>query len=187
MLEDTSIRIKEFITSYIQTYQACLDTTNPDFILELVKSCDVIQDAFVSTHITNKRGLSNDEFMKAEEERTKQLFKQILSGLNDLDETLESSKQVKMHRDLTRCYFEFVRKNVRDFVPKRIIYKMVNHVLDNIDHYMHEYVFTPYVVNRSIDQVLIEEDTIVYERNRTEKLLHAVNKALKSMMDIQCF
>lgn len=177
--------IKEFIKSYIETYQACLNTTNPDFILELVKSSNVIQDAFISTHITNKKGLSNDEFIKAEEERTKQLFKQILSGINDLDETLESSKQVKMHRNLTYCYFEFVRKIVRDFVPKRIIYKMVNHVLNNIDHYMHEYVFTPYVTNRSIDQVLVEDNNIVDDRNRAEQLLNAVNKALTTISDIQ--
>lgn len=187
MLEDALMNIKEFIKSYIQTYQACLDTTNPDFMLELVKSSNVLQDTFVSTNITNKRGLSSDEFMKAEEERTKQLFKQILSGVNDLDETLESSKQVKLHRNLTHCYFEVVRKNVRDFVPKRIIHKMVNYVLDNIDHCMHEYVFTPYVVNRCIDQVLVEEETIVDERNQTEHLLNAVNKALKTMMDIQYF
>lgn len=178
--------IKEFIKSYIETYQACLNTTNPDFILELVKSSDVLQNAFISTHVTNKKGLTNDEFIKAEEERTKQLFKQILSGLNDLDETLETSKQVKMHRDLTHCYFEFVRKNVRDFVPKRIIYKMVNYVLNNIDHYMYEYVFTPYVVGRSIEQVLTEEAHTVEDRHRAGSLLLAVNKALKTMVDIQC-
>lgn len=186
MLEDTLASIKEFIESYIETYQACLNTTNPDFIMELVKSSDVIQDAFISTHVTNKKGLTNDEFIKAEEERTKQLFKQILSGINDLDETLESSKQVKMHRDLTRCYFEFARKNVRDFVPKRIIFKMVNYVLNNIDHYMYEYVFTPYVVGQSIEQVLTEDTQAVEDRKRAESLLQAVNKAIKTMVDIQC-
>lgn len=186
MLEETLISIKEFLTSYIETYRACLNTTNPDFILELVKSSD-IHDAFLSAFITSKKGMSNDEFLKAEEERIKQLFKQILSGLNDLDESLESSKQVRMHRNLTRCYFEFVRRNVRDFVPKRIIYKMVKHVLNNIDRYMHEFVFTPYIVNRNIDQVLAEEENFVEDRNRAEQLLNGVNMALKSMMDIQYF
>lgn len=186
MLEETLTSIKEFLTSYIETYRACLNTTNPDFILELVKSSDV-HDAFLSAFITNKKGMSNDEFLKAEEERIRQLFKQILSGLNDLDETLETSKQVRMHRNLTRCYFEFVRRNVRDFVPKRIIYKMVKYVLNNIDRHMHEFVFTPYIVNRSIDQVLTEEENFVDDRNRAEQLLAGVNMALKSMMDIQYF
>lgn len=186
MVEDSLKSIKEFIQSYIETYQASLNTTNPDFISELGKFSNVIQDTFVSTTITNKKGLSNDEFTKAEEERTKQLFKQILSGLNDLDETLESSKQVKMHRYLTRCYFEFVRKNVRDFVPKRIIFRMVKYIVNNIDHYMHQFVFTPYVVNRSIDQVLVEVESVIEDRNRADQMLNAVNKALKNMVDIQC-
>lgn len=186
MLEDTLTSIKEFIKSYIETYQACLNTTNPDFIMELVKSCDVMQDAFITTQITNKKGLTSNEFVKAEEERMKQLFMQLLSGINDLDESLESSKQVIMHRNLTRCYFEFARKNVRDFVPKHIIHRMVNYVLNNIDHYMYEYVFTPYVVGRSIEQVLTEETQAVEDRNRAELLLCAVNKALKTIVDIQC-
>lgn len=186
MLEDTLISVKDFVKSYIETYQACLNTTNSDFILELVKSSDAVQDAFLSMHTTNKKGLSNDEFIKAEEERTKQLFKQILSGLNDLDETLECSKQVKIHRNITRCYFEFIRKIVLDFVPKRIIHKMVKYVLNSIDHYMHKFVFTPYVLNQSIGQVLVEDEHIIEKRNRVSQLLNAVNKALKTMVDVQC-
>lgn len=187
MLEGTVTSIKEFVRSYIETYQACLNTTNSEFISELVKSSDVIHDVFMSwTPVTNKRGMTNEEFLKAEEERAKQLFKQLLSGRNDL-ETLESSKQVKMHRNLTSCYFRYVRNIVQDFVPKRIIYKMVNYVVNNIDHYMHDLVFTPYVVNRVIDQVLVEEQNVIDDRNRAVLMLSAVNKALKSMADIQCF
>lgn len=186
MVENTLKSIKDFIKSYIETYQASLNTTNPDFISELCKFSNVIQDMFELTAMTNKKGLSNDEFVKAEKERTKQLFKQILSGLNDLDHTLETSKLVRLHRNLTRCYFEFVRKNVRDFVPKRIIHKLVKHVVNNIDGYMHEFVFTPYVVNRSIDQVLVEVESVIDDRNRAVQMLNAVNKALKTMEDVQC-
>lgn len=186
MVENTIQNIKEFIRSYIETYQASLNTTNPDFISELCKFSNVIQDMFELTAATNRKGLSNEEFTKAEKERTKQLFKQILSGLNDLDHTLETSKLVRLHRNLTRCYFEFVRKIVRDFVPKHIIYKLVKYVVINIDHYMHEFVFTPYVVNRTIDQALMEVDSVVDDRNRAVQMLNAVNKALKNMTDVQC-
>lgn len=186
MLEGTVVSIKEFVRSYIETYQSCLNTTNSEFISELVKSSDVIHDVFISTPVTNKKGMTNEEFLRAEGERIKQLFKQLLSGRNDI-ETLESSKQVKMHRNLTNCYFKYVMKIVQDFVPKRIIHKMVNYVVNNIDHYMHDLVFTPYVVNRVIDQVLVEEQQVIDDRNRAVLMLGAVNKALKSMADIQCF
>lgn len=186
MIESTVLSIKEFIKSYIETYQTCLNTTNSEFISELVKSSDVIREVFISTPITIKKGMSNEEFLRAEEERIKQLFIQLLSGRNDT-ETLESSKQVKMHQNLTDCYFRYVRKVVQDFVPKRINYKMVNYIVNNIDHYMHDMVFTPYVVNRVIDQVLVEEQHVIDDRNRAMFMLSAVNKALKSMADIQCF
>jgi dynamin 1-like protein len=185
MVEGTVISIKEFVRSYIETYQTCLNTTNSEFISELVKSSDVIREVFMSTPGTIKKGTTNDEFLKAEKERIKQLFKQLLSGRNDI-ETLESSKQVKMHQNLTDCYFRYVRKIVQDFVPKRIVYKMVNYVVDNIDHYLHDLVFTPYVVNRMIDQVLVEEQHVIDDRNRAVLMLSAVNKALKSIADIQC-
>lgn len=185
MVENTLKSIKEFIRSYIETYQSSLNTTNPDFISELYKFSNVIQDMFELTTMTNKKGLSNEEFAKAEKERTKQLFKQILSGLSDLDHTMETSKLVRLHRNLTRCYFEFMRKNVRDFVPKRIIHKLVKHVVNNIDRCMHELVFTPYVVNRSFDQVLVEVESVVDDRNRAVQMLNAVNKALKNMEDVQ--
>lgn len=186
MLEDTIVSIKEFIKTYIETYQACLNTKNPDFIVELVKS-NVIQDAFILSHITNKKGLTNDEYIKAEEGRFLQFLKQIILGHNDVDKTLETSKQVKMHRELTHCYFNFIRKNIRDFVPKHINYKMVNHVLENIDHHVYTFVFTPHVVNRNIDQLLVEDEYIIEERIRSEQLLNAVNKSLRTIMDIQCY
>lgn len=186
MLEDTIVSIKEFIKTYIETYQACLNTKNPDFIVELVKS-NVIQDAFILSHITNKKGLTNDEYIKAEEGRFLQFLKQIILGHNDVDKTQETSKQVKMHRELTHCYFNFIRKNIRDFVPKHINYKMVNHVLENIDHHVYTFVFTPHVVNRNIDQLLVEDEYIIEERIRSEQLLNAVNKSLRTIMDIQCY
>lgn len=43
------------------------------------------------TNITNTQN-------KDEEEKRKQLFKQMLTGLNDLDESVKKSKQVNIHR-----------------------------------------------------------------------------------------
>lgn len=198
MLEDKVKSLKEFIESYIETYQTCLNTTNPDFLLELVKSSKEMQDAYVTTYsgnINNSHYVgskqyiaqNNEQQLKDEEEMKKQLFKQMLCGLNDLDTSIETSKQVKMHRNLTNCYFNFIRKNVRDFVPKRIQHKMINIILDEFDSKLDEYVFTPYVINRTFEEVLKEEESIIEDRKRAEQLLDAVNKALENMLYIQCF
>lgn len=190
MLEEKVTSVKEFIESYIETYQVCLNTTNSDFIFELVKSSSEMQDIFLFTQINNKRsfkfGINDTEVLKLEEEMKKQLFKQMLCGLNDLDESMETSKQVKIHRDLTSCYFKFIRKSVRDFIPKRIKHKMIKLVLDNFENQLNEHVFTPYVINQSFDEVLKEEEGIVDDRKRIKQLLDAVNKALENMICIHC-
>jgi len=193
MLDDKLTNIKEFIKSYIETYQTCLNTTNPNFLFQLVKSSTEMQDSFITSYMSNPEGDSiknkvGSEEDKEDEENLKiQQFKQMLSGLNDLDNTVETSKQVKIHRCLTQCYFDFIREIIQDFVPKRIHHKMVKLILDDFEHHLDEFVFTPYVLNRSFDEVLVEEDGVIEDRNRVEKMLDAVNKALKNMVDIQCY
>lgn len=189
MLENNLVSVKNYIKSFIETEQICLNTTNPDFVSELVKSSSEMQEAFITClkkptgSSTTKSTISSDE----ENEKKKQLFLQMLSGLDDLDESIETSKQVKMHKHLTQVYFSFVRKQIRDFVPKRIHHKMVKLVLDEFESHLQDHVFTPYVMNRTVDQVLVEDESTVEDRQRAEKLLDAVNKALQNMIDIQCF
>ncbi|CAI6362766.1 unnamed protein product [Macrosiphum euphorbiae] len=189
MLDDKLTNIKEFIKSYIETYQTCLNTTNPNFLFQLVKSSTEMQESFITSYMGNPKGDSIKINVDSEDEENLKLqqFKQMLSGLNDLDTTIETSKQVKIHRCLTQCYFDFIREIIRDFVPKRIHHKMVKLILDDFEHHLDEFVFTPYVLNRSFDEVLVEEDGVIEDRNRVVKLLDAVNQALKNMVDIQCY
>lgn len=114
-----------------------------------------------------------------------QHFKEMLCGLKD--QTVETSKQVKTHKHLTSCYFEFIRDILGDYVPKRIHHKMVKSVLDDFERELDDKIFTLYVMNRSFDEVMVEEDGVVEDRETVEKLLDAVNKALKNMVDIQCY
>jgi len=193
MLDEKLTDLKEFIKSYIETYQTCLNTTNPNFLFQLVRSSTEMRDENIATYISNTNKITaNQKFVISEDEREEnenqiQQFKLMLSGLNDLDNSIETSKQVKIHKCLTQCYFDFIREIVRDFVPKRIHHKMVKLVLDEFEHELDENVFTPYVINRSFDEVMVEDEGAVDERKRVEEMLNAVNIALKNMVDIQCF
>uniref|UniRef100_A0A2S2NYC0 Dynamin-1-like protein n=1 Tax=Schizaphis graminum TaxID=13262 RepID=A0A2S2NYC0_SCHGA len=192
MLDKKLSDLKEFIKSYIETYQICLNTTNPNFLFQLVRSSTEMQDENIAAYISNtNKTTANPKFVISEDDEEKenkvQQFKQMLSGLNDLDNTIETSKQVKIHKCLTQCYFDFIREIVRDYVPKRIHHKMVKLVLDDFERELDENVFTPYVINRSFEEVMAEEEGAVEERKRVEELLNAVNIALKNMVDIQCF
>lgn len=177
MLEENLVNLKDSITSYIETQQTVLNTTNPDFISLLVNLTPDEQLNFLSI---NKNTVVS-------EEQKKHLFQQMLCGLNDLDVDTDKSKHVKMHKHLTKCYFDFIRKQVRDFVPKRIKHKMINLVLKDFENRLQNDLFTVYIINKSVDEVLIEEDEVVEDRLQTEKLLDAVKKALQNMIDIQCY
>lgn len=108
----------------------------------------------------------------------------MVIGQNDLDRKMKTSKQVNIHKTLTLCYFEFTRKNIRDFVPKRIHHKMVDSFLNEFEKHLIEFVFTPYLDSQSFDKVLVEEDSVVKNREKAEALLDAVNKALNIMVHI---
>lgn len=195
MLEEKLNNLKDFIKSFIETYQSCLNTTNPNFLIQLVRSSTDIQDASIaalmnnntSKHTKNKKFVSVEDDENEIQQKNIQHFKQMLSGLNDLDNTMETSKQVKLHKSLTKSYFDFIREIVRDFVPKRIHHKMVKLVLDTFEQELDEKVFTPYVINRSFEEVMTEEEGVIDERQKIEDMLNAVNIALKNMVDIQCF
>jgi len=187
MLDDKLTNLKECIISHIETYQTCLNTTNPLFLLKLVHSYpDKCNNSETNDSININlplSGISGDNEEKDED--LIQNFKELLSGLNDY--SVETSKQVKIHKRLIYCYFEFIRDILGDYVPKRIHHKMVNFVLNDFENLLDEKVFTPYVMNRSFDEVMVEEDGVVEDRQRVEQLLCAVNKALQNMVDIQCF
>jgi len=183
--------LKEFIKSYIETYQSSLNTTNPNFLFHLVRPSTEMQDfnitAFMSnTNKTNEVGNGGDK-ERDEKELKIQQFKEMLSGFNNLDSTIEMSKQVKIHKFLTQCYFDFIREIIKDFVPKRIYQKMVKLVLDNFEHELNFKVLITYIIKQSFDEVFLEKEQTLKERKRVEQMLFAVNTAIKNMIDLQCF
>ncbi|KAL4119868.1 hypothetical protein QTP88_012631 [Uroleucon formosanum] len=197
LLDENVNNIKEFIASYIESYQECLDTANPDFILEIIKSNNTIQEeilaaANINNYTDDCDSISDGNWKdmsqpKKIEINRIQMLNQLLTGLNSNDESLESSEQVKLHRDLSQCYFEYIRKIVRDFVPKRIKHKMINSFLKVLDKRLNEKIFQTYLIEKKIDEVFLEDESFHNDRKDLDTKLDAVNKALKNMIDIQYF
>ncbi|XP_060868793.1 dynamin-1-like protein [Metopolophium dirhodum] len=205
LLEENVNNIKEFIASYIESYRECINTANPDFILEIVKFNDTIQEEILAAvnikkHesdykpelVLNSTGMPifpiPDRMAQTDRLKTIRIhmLKQLLSGLNNQDVVpLESSEQIKLHKNLSYCYFEYIRKIVRDFVPKRIVHKMVNSFLKNLDKRLNEEIFQTYLKEKKIGEVLIEDESIINDRKHVEIKLDAVGKALKNMVDIR--
>lgn len=192
MIKENVDEIKEFIKTYIESYQECIDTTNNDFILEIVKS-KKLDGNFPIEYIKSSLNESLNSYSSEKSENDKkeislmQMFQQLLTGVNDYDQSIESSQQVKLHKELSCCYFIFVRKIVKDYIPKRIFHKMINIFLKNLDMNLNEKIYQTYLIEKKMDQVFCEDKNFQEDREQTEKKLDAVVKALKNMVDIYYF
>jgi len=196
LLEENVKGIKEFIESYLESYCESLNTCNPDFLSEVIISENEFKINFIHTKTDmepTRAVWSND--METEEDRQKrvdvtkyQMLQQLLTGISDNDNSLESSEQVKLHRDLGHCYFKWVRKIVCDFVPKRIKHKVVNAFINDLDKNLNEKIFQKYLIENKINNILSRENKNFQEdRQDTEMKLDAVKKALSNMIDIKYF
>ncbi|VVC44003.1 Dynamin GTPase effector,Dynamin-type guanine nucleotide-binding (G) domain,Dynamin, GTPase region [Cinara cedri] len=183
ILGETLDNIKWFIRSYIETYQESVNTYNTDFMREILRFSNQRKKERLLEQFGPNVKLSA-EYNEYEED-PKELSKQMLATLNNLEDTSNSTKEVKAHRILVECYFVSVRKIVQDFVPKRIKYKMLQKVLDTFESRMHQEVFVPYVVEQAFDRVLVEEESVKEDRVKAEEMLKAVDKALNIMVEIQ--
>lgn len=73
---------------------------------------------------------------------------------------------------------------MRDFIPKRIIHKMVNSFLKDLDKRLNEEIFQTYLKEDKIGELLLEDLNIKKERIDVKTKLEAVQKGLKIMVDI---
>jgi len=126
------------------------------------------------------------EIENIEKEIVSKMYTDILSSLGGLNNyENEINVQVKLHKQFTRCYFEFIRNTLRDFVPNRINHKLVNFVLKKFNKKLKADVFMPLINNPSSEGLIVEKEGVREERQHKELLLNAVNKALKSLHEIK--
>lgn len=182
--------IKKYIKSHIKTHQKFLNTTNPNYLLQLINSSTECSSSFIkykNTIYNNLRSnLCYSEIDKIEKEVVSNMYKDVLSSLGGLNNYKnEIDVQVKLHKQFIRCYFEFIRNTLRDFVPNRINHKLVNFVLKKFDKKLKADVFMPFINNPSSDGMLVEKEGVAEERKQKKVLLNSVNKAIKSLKEIQ--
>lgn len=185
ILGETQDDIKRFIKSYLETYQESVNTQNEDFMREIVKYANRLKKRHFLRHYGSNATFPVECLQNETEEDPKELYKQMFATIGDLEDTQDTTKQVKSHRILTECYFVFVRRIVQDFVPKRIKHRMLQTVLTTFESRLQQEVLVPYVVERAFDRVLVEEESVKEDRQKAEEMLKAVHKALDIMVEIQ--
>ncbi|CAI6375600.1 unnamed protein product [Macrosiphum euphorbiae] len=188
------MKLNNIKKSYIKTHQKFLNTTNPNYLLQLINSSTECHSSFIKDKEQYYRNISSNRstlnaysvFENMEKEIVSNMYKNIVSSLGGLnDYKNEINVQVMLHKQFTRCYFEFIRNTLRDFVPNRINHKLINFVLKKFDNKLKADVFMPFINNQPSGRMLVEKVGVAEERQRKEQLLNAVNKAFKSLNEIQ--
>lgn len=74
---------------------------------------------------------------------------------------------------LIHSYFNIVKREMIDMVPKAISYTLVNHSKENLQRELLEELYKPDV----LEQLLQESDYVVSRRKEVTSMLTALNKA----------
>ena len=83
--------------------------------------------------------------------------------------------QVRVTRVLVNSYFDIVRKNVQDMVPKIVMNFMVNHVQKGLQKHLTQVLYR----EDSLDTLLREREDIAERRHQCQEATRAIRKALK--------
>lgn len=89
--------------------------------------------------------------------------------------------QVRVTRVLVNSYFDIVRKNVQDMVPKIVMNFMVNHVQKGLQKHLTQALYR----EDSLDGLMREREDIAERRNQCQEAMRAIRKALKVMDSIK--
>jgi dynamin 1-like protein len=89
--------------------------------------------------------------------------------------------QVQVTRVLVNSYFDIVRKNVQDMVPKIVMNFMVNHVQKGLQKHLTQVLYR----EDSLDSLMREREDIVERRHQCQEAIRAIKKALKIMESIK--
>ncbi|CAK9157403.1 unnamed protein product [Ilex paraguariensis] len=76
---------------------------------------------------------------------------------------------------LLASYYDIVRKNIQDLVPKAVMHFLVNHTKRDL---LGTFIQKLYREN-SFEDMLEEQDEVVMKRKRTREMFHALQQAVE--------
>lgn len=82
---------------------------------------------------------------------------------------------------LLESYFNIVRKNIQDIVPKTIMYLVVNKLKDNLHNELVSQLFK----EDQLDMLLKETDESISRRNACEQIVEVLSKANNILNEIR--
>lgn len=94
--------------------------------------------------------------------------------------TEQESVQVEVTRVLIHSYFDIVRKNVQDLVPKIVMKFMVHHVQTGLQKQLTQVLYR----ENLLESIMREREDIAERRHQCQETIRTLRKALKVLDSI---
>ncbi|VDP10746.1 unnamed protein product [Soboliphyme baturini] len=95
--------------------------------------------------------------------------------------TLKERTDCQLIECLIRSYFEIVRKNIQDAVPKTIMHFLVNFVRDNLQSELVRQLYR----HEMLEELLVESGQVALRRKEAAEMLQALKKASQIISEVR--
>ncbi|OEL36803.1 Dynamin-related protein 3A [Dichanthelium oligosanthes] len=92
----------------------------------------------------------------------------------------QEALEIAITKLLLKSYYNIVRKNVEDFIPKAIMHFLVNHT----KRALHNYLITKLYIDNLLEDLLKEPDEITIKRKQIRENLKVLQQAYKTLDEI---
>ncbi|KAH1067254.1 hypothetical protein J1N35_032241 [Gossypium stocksii] len=103
------------------------------------------------------------------------------SILRPLEMSENEATEVIITRILVKSYFDIVRKNIQDLVPKAIMHFLVNHTKRNLHNTFIQILYREIL----FEELLQEQDEVVAKRKHAKEVLHVLRQAVKMLNEVE--
>ncbi|KAL0145921.1 Dynamin central region-domain-containing protein [Mucor lusitanicus] len=110
-----------------------------------------------------------------ESEMVKKLEQATLNNENGIVATDREELETQLIRTLITSYFNIVRKNIQDLVPKSVMHLLVNYSRESIQNRLVAALYK----EENFDELLQEDDTISTEREKCKAMLNVYKQAFE--------
>ncbi|XP_060962805.1 dynamin-related protein 3A isoform X2 [Cannabis sativa] len=97
------------------------------------------------------------------------------SVLRPLEATEDETVKIFATKLLIRSYYDIVRKNIQDLVPKAVMHFLVNHTKRKVQSTFIQKLYREDL----FEELLLEEDEVVLKRKRNEELFKVLQEAIE--------
>ncbi|KAM7459612.1 hypothetical protein LguiA_036606 [Lonicera macranthoides] len=96
------------------------------------------------------------------------------------EQTEREAVEIMVTKLLLESYYDIVRKNIQDLVPKVIMHLLVNHTKrELLGTFMQEL-----YREKHFEELLLEHDEVVVKRKRTSEMSHALQQAVQTLDEV---